>query len=64
MFKIKIKFRKCKKKWRKYFWFLRELPLLRKEYLSSAVKGLRNSPKILHITQGDFFDRNCLQRDQ
>ena len=41
-----------------------KLPLLRREYLSSAVNGLTNSPKILHITQRDFFNLNYIQRDQ
>ena len=41
-----------------------KLPLLTREYLPSAVHGLTNSPKILHITQRDFFNLNYLQRDQ
>ena len=41
-----------------------ELPLLRREYLSSAVSGLNNSPKILHITKREFFQLNCLHTDQ
>ena len=36
---------------------------LRREYLSLEVNGLTNSPKILHITQGDFFNLNCFHRD-
>ena len=36
----------------------------RKEYLSSAVNGLTNSPKILHIIKREFFQLNFLQRDQ
>ena len=43
---------------------LNKLPLLRTEYLWSAVNGSKNSPKILHITQRDFFNRNYLKRDQ
>ena len=43
---------------------LNKLPLLRTEYLWSAVNGSKNSPKILHITQTDFFNRNYLKRDQ
>ena len=41
-----------------------KLPLLRREYLSSAVNELTNSPNMLHITQGDFFNLNCFQREQ
>ena len=40
------------------------LPLLRREYLSSEVNGLTNSPEILHITNRDFFQLNCLHSDQ
>ena len=43
---------------------LNKLPLLRREYLWSAVNESKNSPKILHITQRDFFNRNYLKRDQ
>ena len=35
-----------------------KLSFLRKEYLLSAVNGLTNNPKILHITQGDLFNLN------
>ena len=38
--------------------------LLRTECFLSAINGLRNSPKILHITEGDFFNQNSLQRDE
>ena len=41
-----------------------KLPLLRREYLSSAINELTNSPNILHITQGDFFNLTCFQREQ
>ena len=41
-----------------------KLSLLRRQYLLSAVNGLTNSPKILNITQRDFFNRNYLHRDQ
>ena len=41
-----------------------KLSLLRKEYLLSAPNGLTNSPKILHITQRDFFKLNFVHRDQ
>ena len=33
-------------------WF----PLLRREYLSSALHGFKKCSKILHITQRDFFN--------
>ena len=46
--------RKC---WNKF-------PLLRREYFLSALNGLTKCPKILHITQRDFFNLNCLQRDR
>ena len=72
MFKIQSKFRKCWKNWEKVFRFwdkwiwkcCSKLPLLRREYLSSAVNGLTNSPKILHITQWDFLSPSYLHRDQ
>ena len=41
-----------------------KLPLLRREYLSSAVNVLRNSLKILHSTNLDFFQLNYVQSDQ
>ena len=41
-----------------------KLPLLRREYFSSAVNGLTNSPKILHMTQRDSVNLNCLHRHQ
>ena len=40
------------------------LSLLRREYLLSAVNGLTNSPKILHITQRDFFNLEFPETDQ
>ena len=40
------------------------MPLVRRQYLSSAVTGLKNSPKISHTNEGDFFNPNCLHRDQ
>ena len=40
------------------------LPLLRREYLLSAVHWLKNRPKILHITQRDFFNMNYIHRDE
>ena len=41
-----------------------KFPLLRRQYLSSAVNGLTNSPKILYITQRDFLNLNILRIDQ
>ena len=41
-----------------------KLSLLKREYLSSAVKGLKNGSKILHITQRNYFNLNYLHRDQ
>ena len=71
-FKIQFKFRKwIKKIAKKKFFFswnncisrcCNNFSLLRREYLSSAVNGLRNSPKIFDITQKDFFNLNCLHR--
>ena len=43
--------------------FLRKLPMLRRQYSSSAVNALNNSPKILNITKRHFFRLNCLQKD-
>ena len=72
MFKIESKFRKCKKKepkdifrfWDNSVWkCFYKLPLWRREYLLSAVNVLTNSPKILHITQRDFLNLNCLHKD-
>ena len=37
--------------------------LLRREYLSSAISALTNSPKIFNITQRDFLNLNCIHRD-
>ena len=42
----------------------KKLPLLRGEYLSSAVNGLNNSSKILNIAKRDFFNLNILHSDQ
>ena len=41
-----------------------KISLLRREYLLSAVDGLKNSNKILLITLKNFFNRDCLHRDQ
>ena len=62
IFKIEYKFKKWKRNWEKVFRFLDnsiwklcyKLCVLRREYLSSAVNGIANSPKILNITQRDF----------
>ena len=40
-----------------------KLPLLRREYLSSAVNVLTKSLQILHITETDYFHLNCLHSD-
>ena len=39
------------------------LSLLRREYLSSAVKVLTNTYKALHLSKTDFFQVNYLQND-
>ena len=75
MFKIECEFRECKKKkenWENIFRFwenciwrcCNKLPLLRRKYLPSAVNGLTNSPKILHINCRDFFNLNSLHRNR
>ena len=70
MLKIEWKFQKCSKKiqknifgsWYNYIWkCCNNFPLLRTEYLSWSVNGLRNSRKILHMTQRKFFQLNFLQ---
>ena len=75
MFKIESKFRKCKKKIDKIF-FVSEIiayetyekvaikSLLRGEYMLSAVKWLTKSPKILYLTQRDFFNMKCLYSEK
>ena len=40
------------------------MPLLRREYLLSAVQWLKNGPKMEHITQRDFSNLNCFHRHQ
>ena len=65
MFNFQSKFRKRKKNWENIFRFWdncirkcwNKLPLLRAEYLLSAVNGL---PKLLYIFQRDLFNRNSL----
>ena len=72
MFKIVSKFTKRKKNsgkifcfWDNFIWkCCYKYSLLKREYLLSEVNGLRNSPKILHITERDFFNLNCFRRDQ
>ena len=38
--------------------------LLRREYLSSAVKVLRNSPKVSDITKTNILQQNFCQSDE
>ena len=72
MLKIESQFRKSKNNIENVFRFWdkcilkasNKWPLLRREYMSSAVNGWTNSPKTLHITQRDFFKLNYLQKDQ
>ena len=60
------------KNWGKVFCFLDnsiwigsvKLPVLRREYLSSAVNLSTNSPKIFHRTNLDFFQLNYVVSDQ
>ena len=61
------------KKKQKMFFFLRENPiwigcvklsLLRREYLPSALSVLGNSLEILHVTNRDFLQVDCLDSDQ
>ena len=40
------------------------LPRLGREYFSSAVNVLTKTPKILRITNRDFFRLNCPNGDQ
>ena len=71
-FKIESKPKKCKKNSENIFRFwdncvwksCYKLPLLRRQYFSSEVNVLANSPKTLDITQRDFFDLNFLNKDQ
>ena len=76
IFKTESKFGKCKKKikkngenifrfWDKCIWkCCYKLPLIRREFFSSAVNGLTNSPKILHRSERGFFNLSWLHRDQ
>ena len=70
--KFNVDFRNEDRNWEKVFYFWDKciwiccfkLPLLRREYLSSAVNVLTNSLKILHSTKLDFFQLNYVQIDQ
>ena len=66
IFKIKKKIRQmlfCF--WNTCIWrSCNKLSLLRRQYLSSEVNVLTNSPKILHITKRHFFQLDCLISDQ
>ena len=41
-----------------------KLPLFGREPLPTALIVLRNSLKLSHITQRDFFEHNCLYVNQ
>ena len=41
-----------------------KLSALRREYILAADNRLTNTPKILRITQREFFNQNCLHKDQ
>ena len=41
-----------------------KLSLLRSQYFWPAVNMLKNSPEILPMTKGDFFELTCLHSDQ
>ena len=70
--KLNLNLENVKKKLENIFRFLdnciskycNKFPLLRRENLMSPKNGLTNSPKILDITQRDFFNLNCVPRDQ
>ena len=69
---LNLNFQNTKKNWENLFCFWDNsiwkccyiLSLLRREHFLSALSGLTNNPKILHITQRDFFNMNCLHRYQ
>ena len=69
--KFKLNLENAKGNWENIFRFwdnciwkcCYELSLLRRKHLLSDVNRLRNSAKILQITQRDFFYLNCLHRD-
>ena len=71
IFKIEFKFRKWKKIlpiifcfWDNSIWkCCYKLSLIRREYLLLALNGLTNSPKILHITQRNYFNLNFIHSD-
>ena len=59
------KFTKCFGFWVNCIWKCsKKMPLLRRQYLSSALNGLTNSPKILHIIQRVFSNQNSFHMDQ
>ena len=70
--KFDVHFENREKNWEKGFCFWDnsiwigciKFPLLRRECLSSAVKMLTNSLKILHSTNIDFFQLNYIQIDR
>ena len=54
---IFFKYSKLNINWHKWIWkCCNKLPLLRREYLLLVVNWLSNSPKILNMTQRDFFN--------
>ena len=69
--KLDVDFRNAAKKLAKVFCFLddyifigcRENLLLQREFFSSAVSVLRNSPKISDITTRDIFEFNFVESD-
>ena len=69
MLKIEFKFQNAEKNSKNIFGFwdicrwkcYNKFPLWWREYLSSKVNELRNSPKILHISKRDLFKLNCFR---
>ena len=70
--KFKSEFKNAAKKWEKVFCFRDnciwigciKFCLLRREYLPSALNVLQNSVEILHVTNTDFLQVNCVHSDQ
>ena len=70
--KCNLHFKSAEKNWEKVFSFWDnsiwigcfKLSLYRRQYLSSSVNMLTNSPKILHSTNIDFSQQNCLHINQ
>ena len=59
------KLRKKFSLWDNCIWICcKKLSLLRREDLSSAIKGLTNNSKIFNITKRDLFQLNCFHCDQ